>query len=384
MPNPHTALPVVGMVGGGQLARMTQQAAIALGIEFRVLADSPIDSAALVAANTTVGDYRDFEDLAAFAATCDVVTFDHEHVPLSHVEKLTSSGVLIYPGAHALPYVQDKIRMRERLAQLGMPVPAWAAVETVEDVEQFASEHGWPVVAKAASGGYDGKGVWLLRSSDDARPLLARGDVRLFVEENVAFTRELAALVARTPSGNSTAWPIVETVQSDGVCVEVVAPAPTLDDAKAQAAQQLALRIADELDVVGLLAVELFDRPGGVVVNELAMRPHNSGHWTIDGSTTSQFEQHLRAVLDWPLGDTAAIAPVTVMSNVLGGDDGNAGLATRVPDVLDDPDLHLHLYGKGVRPGRKIGHVNICGDDVATLRARATRAADHLRRGAAT
>jgi 5-(carboxyamino)imidazole ribonucleotide synthase len=382
VPNPHTALPVVGMVGGGQLARMTQQAAIALGIEFKVLADEPIDSAALVTASTTVGDYHDFDELSAFAATCDVVTFDHEHVPLAHVEKLTSSGIVVYPGAHALPYVQDKIRMRERLEQLGAPVPAWAPAETADDVEQFAAKHGWPVVAKAASGGYDGKGVWLLRSPDDATPLLAHHDIRLFLEENVAFTRELAALVARTPSGKSTVWPIVETVQSDGICVEVVAPAPNLNADKARTAQQLALRIADELDVVGLLAVELFETSDGIVVNELAMRPHNSGHWTIDGSTTSQFEQHLRAVLDWPLGDTAATAPVTVMANVLGGDDGNEGLAKRVPDVLADPDVHLHLYGKGVRPGRKIGHVNICGDDVSTLRARANRAADHLRRGA--
>jgi 5-(carboxyamino)imidazole ribonucleotide synthase len=384
VPNPHTALPVVGMVGGGQLARMTQQAAIALGIELRVLADSPVDSAALVTASTTVGDYRDFDDLAAFAATCDVVTFDHEHVPLAHVEKLASSGVLVYPGAHALPYVQDKIRMRERLEQLGVPVPTWASVESVGDIEQFARTHNWPVVAKAASGGYDGKGVWLLHSLDDAIPLLGRGDVRLFVEENVAFTRELAALVARTSSGKSSAWPVVETVQSDGICVEVVAPAPNIHVDRAAAAQRLALRIADELDVVGLLAVELFETADGIVVNELAMRPHNSGHWTINGSTTSQFEQHLRAVLDWPLGDTAATAPVTVMANILGGDDGNVGLAKRVPDALTDPDVHLHLYGKGVRPGRKIGHVNICGDDVTTLRARAARAADQLRRGAAT
>jgi 5-(carboxyamino)imidazole ribonucleotide synthase len=383
VPNPHTALPVVGMVGAGQLARMTQQAAIALGVDFRVLADSAIDSAALVTANPVVGDYRDFHDLAAFAAGCDVVTFDHEHVPLGHVEKLASSGVLVYPGPHALPYVQDKIQMRKRLDELGAPIPPWRHVETVDEVEAFAATHGWPVIAKAASGGYDGKGVWLLTTPDDATSLLAHREVHVFVEENVPFIRELAALVARTPSGKSTVWPIVETVQSDGICVEVIAPAPGLDPARAAEAQQLALRIADELDVVGLLAVELFDTPAGVLVNELAMRPHNSGHWTIDGSVTSQFEQHLRAVLDWPLGDTAATAPFTVMANVLGGDDGNEGLARRLPEVLADPDLRVHLYGKGVRPGRKIGHVNICGDDVASLRARAGRAADRLRGGQA-
>jgi 5-(carboxyamino)imidazole ribonucleotide synthase len=269
--------------------------------------------------------------------------------------------------------------MRERVEALGFAVPAWAPVKTIADVEAFARAHGWPLVAKAAAGGYDGKGVWVLQSSDDAGPLLDRGDIRIFVEERIAFTRELAVLVARTPSGRSAVWPTVETVQSDGICVEVVAPAPMLESSKAQAASELAMRLAEELDVVGLLAVELFETPDGVIVNELAMRPHNSGHWTIDGSVTSQFEQHLRAVLDWSLGDTAPVAQVTVMANVLGGDDGDAGIAARVPEVLQDPDIRLHLYGKAVRPGRKVGHVNICGDDVTTLRARAAQAAARLK-----
>jgi 5-(carboxyamino)imidazole ribonucleotide synthase len=383
VPNPLTSMPVVGMVGGGQLARMTHQASIALGVHFRVLCDIPDDSAAQVAADSVVGDFRNFDDLEAFARGCDVVTFDHEHVPLRHVEKLVEAGVRVYPGPQALPYVQDKIRMRERLGSLGFPVPAWAIVENASAVEEFAASYGWPVVIKAASGGYDGKGVWVVRSKADAERLLgAPSGITFFAERHVPFRRELAALVARTPSGASRAFPVVETVQDDGICVEVVAPAPGLSAGLARRAQELALGIAEQLDVVGLLAVEIFeaDAENPLVVNELAMRPHNSGHWTIDGCRTSQFGQHVRAVLDWPLGDTSLVAPATVMANLLGGTGPRAAdLGSRVPLALSDPDVRLHLYGKGVRPGRKIGHVNISGDDVTDLRARARRAVDILR-----
>ena len=380
MPNPPSRVPTVGMIGAGQLARMTQPAAIALGVGLRLLAETTTDSAALVTPDVVVGDYRNLDDLAGFTAGCDVVTFDHEHVPLEHVETLVASGARVFPGPQALPYVQDKIRMRERLGALGLPVPAWRSVESAAEVAEFGEAYGWPVVAKAASGGYDGKGVWVLRSLGEATALLGRGGVRFYVEQHVAFTRELAALVARSPSGQSVAWPVVETVQDDGICVEVLAPAPSLAPERASEATELALRIAGEFDVVGLLAVELFEVEGGVLVNELAMRPHNSGHWTIDGSVTSQFEQHLRAVLDWPLGDTRARAPFTVMVNLLGGSGvGASDLASRIPDALADGDVRLHLYGKGVRPGRKIGHVTISGDDVADLRTRACRATDLLR-----
>ena len=384
MADPQTKAPIVGMVGGGQLARMTQQAAIALGVEFRVLAETATDSAALVMPHTMVGNYRSLDDLVRFAAGCDVVTFDHEHVPLAHVEKLVADGVCVHPGPHALPYVQDKIAMRERLGALGVPVPAWSPAGSPAQVADFADSYGWPVVAKAATGGYDGKGVWILRQMSDAEALLARGEVRLYVEQHVNFRRELAVLVARTPSGDSSSWPVVQTVQDDGICVEVIAPAPGLAPDRAKAATRIGLHIAAELDVVGLLAVELFETSDGVIVNELAMRPHNSGHWTIDGSVTSQFEQHLRAVLDWPLGDTAVVAPVTVMANVLGGTGpAAADVSARLPAALADPGAHVHLYGKQVRPGRKIGHVTVCGTDVDELRARAGRARDLLR-GAAS
>jgi 5-(carboxyamino)imidazole ribonucleotide synthase len=381
-------MPVVGMVGAGQLARMTQQAAIALGVRFKVLADTADDAAAQVCGDVTVGDYRSFDDLAAFARGCDVVTFDHEHVPLPHVERLVASGVVVHPGPHALPFVQDKVRMRERLGEIGAPTPGWTTVANLAQIEDFARRHGWPVVAKTASGGYDGKGVWVLPDVPAAAELVAHVDaagLTLYVEQHVGFRRELAVQVARSTTGETRAWPVVETVQRDGICTEVIAPAPELRPDVARAATDLGVRIATALDVVGVLAVELFeldDAGAPLVVNELAMRPHNSGHWTIEGARTSQFEQHLRAVLGWPLGDTGATAPVTAMANVLGGDGADAAdVASRLPRALADRGAHVHLYGKSVRAGRKIGHVSVQDDDWRAARARALAAAGVLRGG---
>jgi 5-(carboxyamino)imidazole ribonucleotide synthase len=370
---------VVGMVGAGQLARMTSQAATALGITFRVLADSPTDSAAQVCAGTTIGDYRSPADLLAFAKGCDAVTFDHEHVPGEHLAELADAAVPVHPGPAALRYAQDKLAMRTRLSRLDAPCPRFAPVSTLADVENFSGR--WPatVVLKATRGGYDGKGVWVCRTPAEAEEVLSHG-LPLIAEEFVPFDAELAALVARSPFGQGAAYPVVQTVQQDGICREVIAPAPGLDPDVAVAAQSLALRVAEELGVTGLLAVELFLAGGRLLVNELAMRPHNCGHWTIEGSRTSQFEQHLRAVLDLPLGSTALAAPQVVMANVLGGSDGD--MLGRLHHVLAaDPALKVHLYGKQVRPGRKIGHVTALGADAAALRERAVSAADYLRWG---
>jgi 5-(carboxyamino)imidazole ribonucleotide synthase len=373
-------LPVVGMVGGGQLSRMTHQAAIALGLSLRVLADGDRDSAALVARGVDVGEHTSLEDLRAFAAQCEVVTFDHEHVPGPLIEALESDGTKVHPGSTALRHAQDKLVMRERLAGLRVPVPAFTPVATVADVEGFARHVGWPLVLKAATGGYDGKGVWVVPDAAAAAELLASG-TRLLAEELVPLRRELAAVVARSPYGQAAAWPVVETVQADGICVEVVAPAPGLSEELALGAQGLALRLADELGVVGVLAVELFETADGLLVNELAMRPHNSAHWTIEGARTSQFEQHLRAVLDYPLGDTRATAPWVVMANLLGGE-GDPDLDRRMHMLFArDPALKIHLYGKEVRPGRKIGHVTALGDDLDDVRRRARVGADYLRSG---
>ncbi|SEG90826.1 5-(carboxyamino)imidazole ribonucleotide synthase [Thermomonospora echinospora] len=387
-------MPVVGMVGGGQLARMTQQAAIGLGVPLRVLAASPRDSAALVCADVRIGEHTSLADLRSFAKGCDAITFDHEHVPSAHIQALEAAGVACRPSSAALLHAQDKLVMRERLSAAGAPCPAFAPVDPRDPlaaVEAFAAEHGLPVVLKATTGGYDGKGVWILESlgADDRRLVesLSGEGLSLMVEQYVPFRRELAALVARSPYGQGAAYPVVETVQRDGICHEVLAPAPGLDEELAAEAQRLALDIAERLDLVGLLAVELFETggsaaPGGLLVNELAMRPHNSGHWTIEGARTSQFEQHLRAVLNLPLGSTEPTARYTVMANVLGGDDPD--IYPRYLHVMaHDPAVKVHFYGKEVRPGRKIGHVTALGDDLAETRERARHAADYLRWGPA-
>jgi 5-(carboxyamino)imidazole ribonucleotide synthase len=377
----RTGLPVVGMVGGGQLARMTHQAAISLGQSLRVLAESPDDSAALVAADVRIGTHTDLAALREFAKGCEAVTFDHEHVPTEHIATLAAEGVAIYPGADAIVYAQDKQRMRARLAELGAPVPRWRSVANIGDISGFADEVGWPVMAKATRGGYDGKGVWLLGSLAEAAPLVESG-ISLIIEERVPLRRELAALVARSPFGQVAAYPVVETVQQNGICVEVLAPAPGLSEKLAIEAQQLAIDLANALGVVGLLAVELFETDAGIAVNELAMRPHNSGHWTIEGARTSQFEQHLRAVLDYPMGSTSLTAPAVVMANVLGGPPGGISIDERLHHLFaTDPAARVHLYGKQVRPGRKIGHVTVLGDDMVSARARAARAAQWLQEG---
>ncbi|MFG3689509.1 5-(carboxyamino)imidazole ribonucleotide synthase [Micromonospora sp. NPDC047740] len=381
----RTGLPVVGMVGGGQLARMTHQAAIALGQSLHVLALAPDDGAALVAADVQYGDHTDLAALRTFAKSCDVVTFDHEHVPTGHIRTLAEEGVKLFPPAEALVHAQDKRVMRERLGELGAPNPAWRPVEEPADLIAFGEATGWPVVLKAARGGYDGRGVWLVDDAAQAAELAAillAGGTRLIVEERVALRRELAVQVARSPFGQVAVYPVVETVQRDGICVEVLAPAPDLPEELAVAAQQLAIDLATALGVVGLLAVELFETPAGLVVNELAMRPHNSGHWTIEGARTSQFEQHLRAVLDYPMGDTSLTAPVVVMANVLGGEPGGMPIDERLHHLFAaEPGAKVHLYGKQVRPGRKIGHVTVLGNDLDDVRARAARAARWLREG---
>jgi 5-(carboxyamino)imidazole ribonucleotide synthase len=371
---PH--VPVVGMVGGGQLARMTAQAAVGLGLGFRVLATSPGESAALVCAGTQIGDHRSIDDLTTFAAGCDVVTFDHEHVPGKHLSTLEQEGVTVRPGPDALRYAQDKRAMRERLAGLGVACPRSATAASLDDVAGFADGYGWPVVLKAVSGGYDGKGVWVCETPDQAADVLAHG-LDLIVEEHVAFDRELAVLVARSPHNQAAVYPVVQTIQRDGICREVLAPAPRLDEGTAVEAERLGLAIAAGIGVTGMLAVELFQTAGGLLVNELAMRPHNSGHWTIEGARTSQFEQHLRAVLDLPLGAPTLAAPRAVMVNILGG--GDPDLYSRLIHVMAaDPGMKVHLYGKEVRPGRKVGHVTALGDDVEVLRDRARRAASYL------
>lgn len=384
------------MIGGGQLARMTHQAAIELGQCLRVLSGGSDEPAAQVSADIVLGSHTDLDALREAAVGSSALTFDHEHVPTEHLDVLVSEGVNVQPPPQALIFAQDKLAMRRKLAELGVPVPAFAEVTSAGDVEKFGAEHGWQIVIKSIRGGYDGRGVWMPADAGEAETIvteqLGKG-VALMVEQKVAMRRELSAMVARSPFGQGATWPVVETVQRDGQCAVVIAPAPDLSDARAAEAEQLALTISAALGATGAMAVELFETvDGDLVVNELAMRPHNSGHWTQDGARTSQFEQHLRAVLDYPLGDTAPIAPVTVMANVLG--------APEAPEMSMDerlhhlfarmPDAKVHMYGKGERKDRKIGHVNVVGpasgslddtDHVAAVRERAERAAHWLSHG---
>ncbi|HRC41334.1 5-(carboxyamino)imidazole ribonucleotide synthase [Nostocoides sp.] len=368
--------PVVGIIGGGQLARMCAGPATELGITLSVLSETADGAAALAVRSAPVGDYTDPETVLAFARGCDVITFDHEHVPAPVLAALAAAGVIMRPAPAALIYAQDKLAMRSRLHDLGIPCPRWTRADTLADVAAFGAEVGWPVVAKVPVGGYDGKGVRVLTTPGEATAWLRRGPVLL--EERVDFVRELAVLVARSPSGQAAAWPVVETVQSEGVCSEVHAPAPDLDPQLAAAATAAGLRIAGELGVTGVLAVEIFETRAGFVVNELAMRPHNSGHWSMDGAVTGQFEQHLRAVLDLPLGDPRPRGGVSVMANVLGGDYPQLYPAYRHL-MARDPGLKVHMYGKGVRPGRKIGHVTVVSATYADAQERARHAADYLR-----
>ncbi|WP_181158585.1 5-(carboxyamino)imidazole ribonucleotide synthase [Leucobacter massiliensis] len=371
----------IGVIGGGQLARMMVPPAIHLGLRISVLAEAEESSAERAA--DAIGDYRDPETVHAFAETVDVVTFDHEHVPGEILRELERRGVAVHPRPEALQYAQDKILMREKLSGLGIPVPAWAAVADEGALQAFIDEHGGRAVVKTARGGYDGKGVRVVADAGEARDWFTalaedgRGG-HLLVEELVDFTRELSQLVARRPSGETRTWPVVETIQRDGVCAEVLAPAPVQNPATLDEAARIGARVAEGLDVTGVLAVEMFEtRDGRVLVNELAMRPHNSGHFSIEGSVTSQFEQHLRAVADLPLGDTSMTAPAAVMVNVLGGP-AEGPMPVRYARVLaEHPRAKVHSYGKQPRPGRKVGHVTVTGDelDAALAEARAAAAA---------
>lgn len=352
----------VGIVGGGQLARMSQAAAIALGIELRVL-DAPGAPAAAAGAALVSGSADSLDDLARLADGMDVVTFDHEHADPAALRELEHRGVVIRPAPETKRLAQDKLHMRRVLGdELGLPVPAFAEVSSVGDVEAFAAEHGWPVVLKAITGGYDGKGVALVDGPQEAEETLAAFGTPVLAEVRVAIDLELAALVARAAgTGEIRAYPVVETLQVDGICNEVVLPA-RVDPAIAARADALALELAEAIALEGLLAVELFVSGEDILVNELAMRPHNSGHVTLNGCLTSQFEQHLRAVLGWPLGATRAIAPAAAMVNVLGPADGSDP-GTRIAGALAVEGAHVHLYGKAPRPGRKLGHVTALGPD---------------------
>ena len=373
----------VGVIGGGQLARMMTPPAINLGLELKVLAEAEGSSAAL--ATTQVGDYTHLDVVREFAQTVDVITFDHEHVPLLVLEALESEGVKVNPPSKALAFAQNKLKMRKRLGALGLPMPAWAEIQDADALQTFIDAHGGVAILKTPIGGYDGKGVRVVRSADDALDWLsnlAQYGGSLLAEEKVDFVRELAQLSARRPSGEFKAWPLVQTIQENGVCSVVISPAPDASADTLEATAEIARKVAEGLEVTGVMAVEMFEaRDGRLLINELAMRPHNSGHFSIEGSVTSQFEQHIRAVSDLPLGSTEPTAAHAVMVNLLGVDDKNNFIQAYDKALASHPTAKVHTYGKGARAGRKMGHVTVVSDDLEFALAEAKGAAAVLLRG---
>lgn len=373
----------VGVIGGGQLARMMTPPAINLGLEIKVLAEAAGSSAEM--ATTQVGDYTHLDVVREFAQTVDVITFDHEHVPLPVLEALEAEGVRVNPPSKALAFAQNKLKMRKRLGDVGLPMPAWAEIQDARALQAFIDANGGVAILKTPIGGYDGKGVRVVRSADDAADWLSNLDQyggSLLAEERVDFVRELAQLSARRPSGEFKAWPLVETIQENGVCSVVLSPAPEASKATLAATAEIAQKIAEGLGVTGVLAVEMFEaRDGRLLINELAMRPHNSGHFSIEGSVTSQFEQHIRAVSDLPLGSTEPTAKYAVMVNLLGVDDQNDFVRAYGDALAAHPAAKVHTYGKGPRAGRKMGHVTVVSDNFAFALAEAKGAAAVLLRG---
>jgi 5-(carboxyamino)imidazole ribonucleotide synthase len=365
------------MIGGGQLSRMTHQAAISLGINLRVLALNDEESAAQVVRDVALGAHDDEIAIRAAALGVDVITFDHEHVPLNILQSLESEGFSVQPASAALLFAQDKLAMRKRLAAIDIAIPDWLEASTPRAVAEFAELHGWPVVLKTPRGGYDGRGVWVCESIDEVTEVMSDNSTSTWlVEVKVNFKRELSAQVARSITGEIICYPVVETRQSEGMCAEVVVPAENLSSDREAQIQRAATQIAESLNVAGMLAVELFDTGEDVLVNELAMRPHNSGHWSIDGAVTSQFENHLRAIVGWPLGDTTAVAPVVVMANIIGTEHEIDEFA--VTSALLDSEIKLHMYGKATRPRRKVGHVTVQGQDLERTRLKAKNAANSI------
>jgi len=360
-------MPSIGVIGGGQLARMMQPAAIALGIELKVFAETENSSAHLTA--TTIGDYTDWDQLFAFANQVDVITFDHEHVPTYLLERLVENSIPVRPGPKALIHAQNKLVMRRKLSELGLPQPAWRAASSAGEISDFLKQYGPKIIVKTPIGGYDGKGVRVVSEIEQVSDWLSNIDAfggELLLEQKVDFKRELAQLSARRPSGEIVTWPLVATYQAEGVCSEVIAPAP--EPADFEAARETALKIASGLEVVGVMAVELFEtQEGAIVVNELAMRPHNSGHFSIEGSRTSQFEQHLRAVLDLPLGATDMADQYAVMFNLLGVNATNSFVENYPVAMAQFPNVKFHLYEKSPRAGRKMGHLTLTGTDLEKL-----------------
>jgi 5-(carboxyamino)imidazole ribonucleotide synthase len=354
------SFPKVGVIGAGQLARMMVAPATELGINLFLYAADANDSAAQIV-DHHVGAPTETEKVLEFARHCDVVTFEHEQVPQSVIKALEHSGVKVYPRSETFIYSQSKLEMRKKMDELGLPNPSW------EMYDGGTTSLPFPLIAKTITGGYDGKGVFVIANQSDLEALHKTVSAGLLLEEKLNFDEELAIMVARSPHGQAATWAVTSTVQEDGICTVTITPAPELLATVAEEAAHIALKIAEGVNLVGVMAVELFRIGNSLIINELAMRPHNSGHWSIEGSTTSQFEQHLRAVLDLPLGSTQLTSEWAVMGNILGGEKGDM-YRPYLHLMARTPGLKFHHYRKEVRPGRKVGHVTLLGENLLELR----------------
>ena len=345
---------------------MTVAPSIALGVTLKLFAQDKSDSAAQIC-DHVVGDFRNLKEVLNFARECDVITFEHELVPLSVIKGLEAEGIRVYPPSSAFIYSQNKAEMRKILSDL--PSPQWQLIADEEEITSF------PVIAKAISGGYDGRGVWKISDRDLLKDIIAIHP-QLLIEELVDYDSEIAVMVARSPHGQASTWAPTQTIQENGICTRTVTPAAVSSEVS-EKASALALAIAERVGLVGVMAVEMFVKGNQLFINELAMRPHNSGHWTIEGSVTSQFEQHLRAILDLPLGDPSMTASFAVMGNILGGDKSDM-YRPYLHLMARNPELKVHQYMKEVRPGRKIGHVNAVGEDLLHLEELIVHARDYM------
>ncbi len=362
--------PRLGVIGAGQLARMMVAPATAMGVNLRLLAGDSSESGAQIC-DHFIGDPSNAEAVLKFARTCDVVTFEHEQVPQSVIKNLENNGIKVYPRSDSFIFSQNKVEMRKKMDELELPNPQWQEYDGQELRLTF------PLIAKTITGGYDGRGVFIVDSETELKNLHNEIGKSLLLEEKLNFDSEIAIMVARSPHGQAATWAPTWTVQESGICTSTVTPAPGISEEIATTAAEIALKIAQGISLVGVMAVELFQIGNQLFINELAMRPHNSGHWTIEGAATSQFEQHIRAVLDLPLGDTSLTSTWTVMGNILGGEKTDM-YRPYLHLMARTPALKFHHYRKEVRPGRKIGHVTLLGDDLVELRNEVQHALDYL------
>ena len=363
------SFPKVGVIGAGQLARMMAVPANDLGIDFRVFAAIPNDSAAQVS-NFALGDYTNVSQILEFAKSCDVLTFEHELVPQSVIKAVEAAGVKVYPRSDSFTYSQDKLEMRKKINELELPNPKWQRFDGGKCEIEF------PLIAKLPAGGYDGRGVFVISSEAELKDLQKKTGA-LLLEEKLDFDYEISVMVARSPHNQAATWPATLTIQSNGICTSTVTPVPEISNELAEKVQAAALKIASGISLVGVMAVEMFIIGEDFYINELALRPHNSGHWSIEGSETSQFEQHLRAILDLPLGSTAMRDDFVVMGNILGGEKSDM-YRPYLHLMARTPGLKFHQYGKEVKPGRKIGHVTICGKNLLQLQQEIAHATDYM------